>query len=906
MNDKEIKKWIREKASHEPEKYYPVKTLKELGFKRYKCKFCGKNFWSTEPRDYCDEPECREKAGLLPYGFIGNPISNKRYTYSEAWNKAWVPIFKQFGHTPIKRYPVVARWRDDVYFVQASIYDFQPHVVSGEVDPPENPLIVPQFCLRFNDVDNVGLSGRHYTGFVMVGEHAFNTPKNHIYFKEKGIRYIHDFLNKIGIKDSDIIFHEDGWAGGGNFGVSIEYFSRGLELGNQVYMQYEMTPNGPRELRTKVIDMGAGLERTSWALNGTPTSYDMVFPKTLNYIMKSIGFKKEGNVWNVFPQYAAILNADEMNLEKSWKEISNKTGFETQYIKDHIYKMKNIYTVADHIRTLMVGINDGALPSNAGGGYNLRYILRRVFSITKNWNIDIHKIIEMELKDIDELFPEIKNMKDVIDDVIDVEKKRYNETNRKSGKIILKYLKNNMKTKDFVKLYESYGISPESIIEEAEKNKIKISIPEDFYEKLNERKKISKRKVKKKINIDVDGIPKTIDIYHSNKSEFEAKILKIIDNWVILDKTGFYPESGGQENDTGKINDSNVIDVQKVKGVIIHLVDKINFKEGDMVKCKIDTNRRERLTVHHTATHIINAAARQILGKHIWQHGAHKSPEKAHLDITHYKNLTEKEVNKIEDLSNKIISKGYTVYTEELSRTEAEKRYGVRIYQGGAVPGKVLRIVSIDNIDHEACGGTHVKNTKEVGEIIILKTERIQDGIIRIEFVAGKSAEKYNEEMKKIVDELVDMFDCNRDELIERIKNLKEEWEEWIKKEKKNEKNKIERLKNELTKYVEKFKNERIKVPREVIVQHIKDDTNIQELAKSLQKENRIIILLSGKKKIKIFGISKTDLNVGNFFREICQKFNGKGGGNKNSAQGFVFGDPKEIIKYIKSKLAIE
>ena len=325
-----------------------------------------------------------------------------------------------------------------------------------------------------------------------------------------------------------------------------------------------------------------------------------------------------------------------------------------------------------------------------------------------------------------------------------------------------------------------------------------------------------------------------------------------------------------------------------------------------MVKCKIDTNRRERLTVHHTATHIINAAARQILGKHIWQHGAHKSPEKAHLDITHYKNLTEKEVNKIEDLSNKIISKGYAVYTEELSRTEAEKRYGVRIYQGGAVPGKVLRIVSIDNIDHEACGGTHVKNTKEVGEIIILKTERIQDGIIRIEFVAGKSAEKYNEEMKKIVDELVDMFDCNRDELIERIKNLKEEWEEWIKKEKKNEKNKIERLKNELTKSVEKFKNERIKVPREVIVQHIKDDTNIQELAKSLQKENRIIILLSGKKKIKIFGISKTDLNVGNFFREICQKFNGKGGGNKNSAQGFVFGDPKEIIKYIKSKLAIE
>ncbi len=897
MNDKEIKKWIREKASHEPEKFYPIKTLKELGYKRYKCKYCGRHFWSKVPRDYCDEPECREKAGLLPYGFIGNPASKKKYTYTEAWNKAWVPIFKDFGHTPIKRYPVVARWRDDVYFVQASIYDFQPHVVSGEVDPPANPLIVPQFCLRFNDVDNVGLSGRHYTGFVMVGEHVFNRPNKFVYFKEKGIRYIHDFLNKIGIKDDDIIFHEDGWAGGGNFGVSIEYFSQGLEIGNQVYMQYEMTPNGPRELKTKVIDMGAGLERTPWILNGTPTSYDLVFPNTLKYIIKSTGFKKEGDIWKIFPQYAAILNADEMNLEESWNEISKKTGFEKSFLKNHIYTMRDIYAVADHFRTLMVGINDGALPSNSGGGYNLRYILRRALSLSKDWNIDIHKIIDEEIKDINDLYPEIKEMKDVINDVIDVEKERYNETKKKSKKIVLKYIKKNMTTENFVKLYESYGISPEIIVGEAEKNGIKLSIPDDFYSKLNERKEISKRKKKNKLNIDVDGIPKTIDVYHSEKTEDEAKVIKIIGDWIVLDKTIFYPESGGQEHDTGKINNSNVTDVQKIKGVILHKVNKVNFSVGNTVKCKIDLDRRRQLTIHHTATHIINAAARKVLGKHVWQHGAHKSQEKAHLDITHYKTLTEEESKKIEKIANDIVSKGYEVKTEELTRTEAEKRYSVRIYQGGAVPGKILRIVSIDDIDHEACGGTHVKNTKDVGKIIILKTERIQDGIIRIEFVAGPAAEKYDEKMKKLIDGISKELNCSRENLLDCVKKFKEEYEMKIKHARKNLKKNISNVSKEFEKRAVKIKL------GELIVEYEENNLDIQEIGKTLQKEGRIVIILSGKERIKIFGISKTKLDMGNLVKDVCQTFGGKGGGNKNSAQGFLFGTPQKIIEYIKSKI---
>ncbi len=898
MNDKEIKKWIKEKAAREPEKFYPIKTLKDMGFERYTCKFCGRHFWSTTPRDFCDDPECREKVGELPYGFIGNPPTKLRLDYVDAWKKGWVKIFKEFGHTPIKRYPVVARWRDDVYFVQASIYDFQPHVVSGEVDPPANPLLVPQFCLRFNDVDNVGLSGRHYTGFVMVGEHAFNTPKKYVYFKEEGIRYIHDFLNKLGIADEDIIFHEDGWAGGGNFGVSIEYFSRGLEVGNQVYMQYEMTPAGPKELKTKVIDMGAGLERTPWILNGTPTSYDNVFPRTLKYIINSVGFRKEGDVWNIFPQYAAILNADEMNLEESWKEISKKTGYDVQFLKEHVYTMRDIYAVADHLRTVMVAINDGALPSNAGGGYNLRYILRRVFSITKNWNVDIHKIIEMENEDIKGLFPEISEMVDVINDVVAVERKRFDQTREKSKKVILKYVKKNMTTNDFVLLYESYGISPEMVIEEAKKQGINLKVPDDFYARLDERKKISKPKESKKLNIDVSGIPKTEDLYHSGVEKFEAKVLKVVDKWVILDKTGFYPESGGQEHDTGFINESKVLDVQKIKNVVAHLVDKITFNVGDTVKCKVDMNRRKQLTIHHTATHLVNAAAQRVLGRHVWQHGAHKSEKKAHLDITHYKSLKEDEIKKIEDLANEFVRQNLDVKIEELPRTEAEKRYTVRIYQGGAVPGKVLRIVSVDGIDHEACGGTHVKNTREIEKIIILKAERIQDGIIRLEFVAGPAATRYEEKMKAIVNELENLLNCSRNDVVERVRELKERWTEKIKEQKKAMKKNVKELAKELENNIERINN------IELVISKI--DGPIQEVAKLLQKENRLVVLLTDK---NVFAISKTDISAGKLVREICNAFGGKGGGNDKSAQGVVKWDDsiptfiKELVmKWTKEK----
>ena len=207
---------LRLKFQKEWEKHYSLNVLKELGFKRRRCKKCGRYFWSVEERDLCGDPAC------IGYEFIGNPPSNLKLGYVETWKRI-EKYFVENGHGSIEPYPTVARWRDDLYFTIASINDFQPYVVRGEIEPPANPLIVPQPCIRFSDVENVGVTGRHYTNFVMIGQHAFNTDKTGLfYWKEEAIRHDINYLTKaIGIPLEKLVFHEDVWMGGGNFGPSM-------------------------------------------------------------------------------------------------------------------------------------------------------------------------------------------------------------------------------------------------------------------------------------------------------------------------------------------------------------------------------------------------------------------------------------------------------------------------------------------------------------------------------------------------------------------------------------------------------------------------------------------------------------------------------------------------------------
>ena len=286
----------------------------------------------------------------------------------------------------IKRYPIVARWRNDVDYVAAGIFCFQPYCVTGELDPPANPLICPQFCARFNDLDNIGLTGRHYSGFIMLGIQVFNKVDDWKFFKEETVEFNYRWLTEtLGIDPDDITFVEDVWAGGGNLGPSIEYFVRGLEVGNMVFMQYKTFHDGSREeLDVKVIDVGIGLERIAWLNNGSATSYSDTFKNAMEFFQNKTGVEMNQDVWNKFGPYSCTLNIDEVeNIEDTWAELATKIDVPVEELKTSIQTVKEMFIVLDHTRTILITISDGSLPSNVGGGSNVRNILRRAFAIMK-------------------------------------------------------------------------------------------------------------------------------------------------------------------------------------------------------------------------------------------------------------------------------------------------------------------------------------------------------------------------------------------------------------------------------------------------------------------------------------------------------------------------------------------
>jgi len=240
---------------------------------------------------------------------------------------------------------------------------------------------------------------------------------------------------------------------------------------------------------------------------------------------------------------------------------------------------------------------------------------------------------------------------------------------------------------------------------------------------------------------------KYVDFYADTQFEWmelpENKPNLNISSCALLDKTAFYARGGGQEPDHGKISGQEIVDITKHGNIVVHEIKGEIPKEGDVVSCVVDAKRRDGITKNHTSTHIINTSARSVLGSWVWQHSAFKEEDHARLDITHHSALTDEDVTKIEDAANSIIEKAIPVKIENFDRGTAEQKYGFRIYQGGVVPVKSVRIVSIGDLDIEACGGTHVANTSDVEQIKITRTKRIQDGVVRIEFVSGDGAKEF-------------------------------------------------------------------------------------------------------------------------------------------------------------------
>jgi len=737
------KKEILKEFSSDPDRYYNVKLFQEQGFVRKSCTKCGRFFWTLNSgRDLC--PDDAEDT----YSFIGEPPTTKRFDYTQAWKQV-EEFFVKNNHTSVSRYPVVCRWRDDLYFTIASVVDFQRVMGSKVVfEFPANPLVVPQTCLRFKDLENVGVTGRHFSSFCMIGQHSI--PEGNGYWKDECVDLDYRLLtDQFGIKKEEVVFVEDVWAGGGSFGPSLEYFVRGLELGNAVFTEFQGELGQHTTLDQRVIDMGAGLERFAWITMGTPTAYDCCFGPINQKLFETIGIDSDSKILRkYFTEIAKALD-DFEDLNDVRRHAIKKAGLTDDQLNKIITPLEGMYLIADHLRTLIFAIADGALPSNVGGGYNLRMMLRRInATISKlNLKLDIDDLIDTHIDYLKDTYSELDEKREDVKKILKIESQRYEESKGHMKKKAEKIRdKGTPSVDELITLYESDGITPEYL---KEVNAI-AEIPSSFYSKLSDLHQSEKKKAIAELPLDELSETDTL-FYKDDPMEFEAQVIKVFDDQVVLDRTSFYARGGGQEPDHGKIAGFKVINVDKHANIIVHQLEGGTPKEGETVKCSVDATRRANITKNHTSTHILNASSRKILGSWIWQHSAFKEDDHARLDITHHSSLSDKQVQQIEDAANHMVKQDLTVNIDYFDRGTAEQTYGFRIYQGGVVPVKLVRIVSIEDQDVEACGGTHVKKTGDIKLIKITKTKRIQDGVVRLEFVSGPHAFEYIKQQEIIL-----------------------------------------------------------------------------------------------------------------------------------------------------------
>jgi alanyl-tRNA synthetase len=712
------------------QKELDLKYFHDNGYIRKKCNKCNDYYWTLDVNsDNCGDQPC------VPFSFINKPLGKKTLSLSEV-RESFLSFFEKNDHSRIsypdtgERCPVVARWRTDIYLTIASIADFQPHVTSGEVPPPANPLVISQPCIRLNDLESVGVSGRHLTMFEMMGHHAFNKNIDEIYFKEDTVRLCDDyFVNIIGIPRKLINYKEQLWYGGGNAGPCLEVLAGGLEIATLVFMNMKEDESGDFKIEEKkyssnplnIVDTGYGLERIAWITQGTKTIYETVNPQII--------------IW----------------LKKHAKKESDEAA---------------IYSLADHSKCLAFMIGDGIVPSNVKAGYLARLIIRRSIRFLEKIGLDspLKDIVLMQIENLKKDFPSLEKRKKQIGEILDIETQKYHDTLSKGKSLVKKILRDHktIAQKELITLYDTHGMPPDIVRNIAKQEGVKVNIPDNFESMVAELHTHEKKEdIKEETCIDLS---KTEMLYYKDHyaKEFDAEVLwvnKSDDGFeVLLDKTIFYPEGGGQPSDIGylivKDKKISVLYAKKICDSIIHLVEeKLNV--GDKVHGIIDWDHRYTIMKHHTGTHVVNGALRNFLGEHIWQAGSQLGISDARFDFTHYKSVSEKEKKEVEKIANQLIKKSVPVEKKILDRNSAEKQYGFRLYQGGVPPGNLIHVLNIPEIDVEACGGTHLNNISEVEKIRIIKIERIQDGVNRVIFAAGKMADAYHEEEKDIYDQIV-------------------------------------------------------------------------------------------------------------------------------------------------------
>ena len=802
------------------------------------CRVTGARFWTRDDsRTTCGD------STEDPYTFIGNPTIGgfpmRGKALKDAMREAFLDFFEKRGHSRVEPYPIIARWRDDIHLTIASIADFQPHVTSGQVPPPANPLGISQPCIRLTDVAAVGRSGRHLSTFEMMAHHAFNRPKDGdvVYWIDQCVRYCDEMLvDSFGIRPEDLTYVENPWSGGGNAGPALEVIVGGLELATLVFMSLEESDDGDveikglryKEMDLQIIDTGYGLERFCWAAAGTPTIYEAIYPESVAWLKQLSDFESMVSSLGIgvdmdallseLSRLAGILNidvgTDVQALYEKLAERLSETGIELSVddLKRVTEPLSSIYAIPDHMHALCNMLGDGLVPSNAKAGYLARMLARRSCRMKDGIGASV-SLAELGAHHMDthlDMSCFVQSREGILR-ILELEEARYYEMLRKGEAAVRTALKTlpkdatEVSDETLFRLAEERGLNPEMTVSIAhglgwEGLSVRVGFAADMAARNAQMTKAAAKTRARQSIVDVDSMPVTSPDYYEDTSatEFAAEVLHcsplldgVADSMklssevtgepahaVVLDRTLFYPEGGGQLGDQGTLSQNgssvNVFDTRVEGGVIVHLTDA-PLVSGP-ASGGVDWDRRKQLMDHHTAVHIVGGSAREVLGPHIWQAGSNKGARYARLDITHYSRLTREQLDTIEDRANEIVESNPRIEKLVMDRAEADTTFGFDIYQGGPPKHSRVRIIRIGDYDTQACGGTHHDEAGEVGELRIIRSSQVQDGVERLQIVAGETAREHARRQERLLGESSEILGVQPDDLPRTVSRFFEEW----------------------------------------------------------------------------------------------------------------------------------
>ena len=842
--------------------------------------------------------------------------------------KTFLDFFKEKNHELVKSSPLIPQNDSTLLFTNAGMIQFKD-VFLGAEKTPFKRATSSQKCLRaggkHNDLENVGYTLRHHTFFEMLGNFSFGD-----YFKEDAIKFAWEllteryelpqeklwitvhidddesediWLNKIGVPKKRVnrLDEDNFWSMGdtGPCGPCSEIFydhgsdflgdppaegnesgDRYIEIYNLVFMQFDRDANGNMTpLPKPSVDTGMGFERITAVMQNTNDNY-----KT-----------------DIFD-----------NLIKT---IANK-------LKVNDISDPSLRVIADHLRSSSFLLSDGVIIGNEGRSYVLRRIIRRALRHAYKLNSEENHILSKSVKElIDNLgsaYPELIKNRNLIKDSLENEENQFSNTLR-TGMSLLEEKLNSLKEKIIpgklaFKLYDTYGFPLDMTLDLAREKDLEVDV--DEYENLME----NQRKRAKEASSFESLLPSSIDLDKETnflgyqQDACEAQIRLIFKNGLeveevdsgeflfITDKTPFYAESGGQVGDSGFIKAdiglAKVKDTQKTGGHFIHFaeVEKGSFKKSQNVLMEIEIDKRKKIVSNHSATHLMHASLRNILGKHVEQKGSLVNEEKLRFDFSHDKALTKKEIIKIENQVNEIISKDIKTEVFESTYDEAIKSGALAFF--GEKYGDIVRVLKIGgDFSIELCGGTHVKSTSEIKLFKIISESSISSGVRRIEAVSNSLAEDFVDNLKNEIIDLSKFLGTEVNNIPNKMKNLGlrlKKYQERLKK--------IEQKQNEnlILSFKEDFK--KIK-EMNVLVKRI-DGINLSNLRGPLDSlknsTGRAVIVLSGEFQSKatiIVSISKDLINkidARKLLKSCSKLIDAKGGGKEDFAQAGG-GDPKKI-----------